>query len=116
MVNASSSEAEKEAAWTLIRYLTDPAQQRTQALQAGLLPILEALYDDADLVGAIPTVALGKEVFDEQLHTRPLSPFYSEVSASIASAFQRTLLGELTGSEAAQLLEKELRAIVMRNR
>jgi hypothetical protein len=61
-------------------------------------------------------MALGKEVFDNQLHARPLSPFYNEVSASIASAFHRTLLGELTGSEASQLLEKELRAIVTRNR
>ena len=116
MINASSSEAEQEAAWTLIRYLTDPAQQRLQALQAGLLPILEALYDDADLVSEIPVVALGKEVFDGQLHARPLSPFYSEVSASIARAFHRTLLGEISGSEAAELLEKELRAIVIRNR
>jgi multiple sugar transport system substrate-binding protein len=116
MINASSSEAEQEAAWTLVQYLTDPAQQRLQALQAGLLPILEALYEDADLVGEIPVLALGKEVFDKQLHARPLSPFYSEISASIASAFNRTLLGELTGSEAAQLLEKELRAIVARNR
>jgi multiple sugar transport system substrate-binding protein len=116
MINASSGEEEQEAAWTLIRYLTDPVQQRLQALQAGLLPILEALYDDADLIGEMPIVGLGKEVFDEQLRARPLSPFYSEVSASIASAFHRTLLGEVTGSEAAQLLEKELRAIVIRNR
>jgi len=116
MINASSSQAEQEAAWTLLRYLIDPAQQRLQARQAGLLPVLEALYDDADLVGEMPILALGKEVFDEQLHSRPLSPFYSEVSASIASAFHRILLGELTGSGAAQLLEKELRAIVIRNR
>jgi multiple sugar transport system substrate-binding protein len=116
MINANSSEAEQEAAWTLIRYLTDPAQQRIQALQAGLLPILGALYDDADLVGEVPILALGKEVFERQLFARPLSPFYSEISASIASAFHRTLLGELTGSEASQLLEKELRAIVIRNR
>jgi trehalose/maltose transport system substrate-binding protein len=116
MISASSSDAEQEAAWTLIQYLTDPAQQRLQALQAGLLPILGALYEDGDLVGEIPMLALGKEVFDEQLHARPLSPFYSDVSASIASAFHRTLLGELTGSEAAQLLDEELRAIVIRNR
>jgi multiple sugar transport system substrate-binding protein len=116
MINASSSAAEQEAAWVLIRYLTDPAQQRLQALEAGLLPILEALYEDPDLVGEVPILALGKGVFEEQLHARPMSPFYSEVSASIASAFRRTLLGELTGSEAAELLEKELRAIVARNR
>ena len=116
MINRGSGEAEKEAAWILLRYMTDPAQQRLQALQAGLLPVLEALYDDADLVDAVPMIGLGKELFDEQLHTRPLSPIYSEVSASIASAFNRVLLGELTGSEAARRLEEELRAIVRRNR
>ncbi len=116
MLNAASGPAEREAAFTLIRYLTDPAQQRVQALQAGLLPVLDALYDDAALIEEVPLVALGRQVFETQLHTRPMSPFYSEVSASIASAFNRTLQGELTGSEAARLLEDELRAIVIRNR
>ena len=116
MISASSTDAEQDAAWVLIRYLTDPVQQKRQALQAGLLPVLEDLYDDPDLAADIPMIALGKQVFAEQLHSRPMSPFYSEVSASIARAFNRTLKGELTGAEAAAIMESEIRSIVVRNR
>jgi multiple sugar transport system substrate-binding protein len=116
MVNARSTAAERDAAWTLVRYLTDPVQQRRQAVEAGLLPVLEALYDDPGLAAEIPVVGVGKEVFATQLHERPMTPFYSEVSASVASAFNRLLKGDLTGSEAAALMEGELRAIVARNR
>jgi len=116
MIDARSSEAEQEAAWTLIRYLTHPDQQRRLAREAGLLPILEDLYDESELVEEIPVMGVGRQVFATQLHERPMSPFYTEVSASIAAAFNRTLRGELTGAEAAALLERELRAIVVRNR
>lgn len=116
MISAGSTDAEQDAAWVLIRYLTAPAQQKRQALQAGLLPVLEDLYDDPDLVNEIPMIALGKQVFASQLHSRPMSPFYSEVSSSIASAFNRTLKGELTGAEASAIMETEIRSIVARNR
>ena len=116
MISASASDAEQDAAWALIRYLTDPAQQKRQAREAGLLPILESLYDDPDLVREVPMIALGKQVYRSQLHTRPMSPFYSDISAKMASAFNRTLKGELTGAEATQMLDEELRTIVVRNR
>ena len=116
MINARSSKSERDAAWKLIRYLTAEAQQRRQAREAGLLPILRSLYDEPDLVKEVPVIGLGKQVLTSQLRTRPMSPFYSEMSAQIARAFNRTLKGELTGAEAAQILEAELRAIVRRNR
>jgi ABC-type glycerol-3-phosphate transport system substrate-binding protein len=116
MVNARSSESERNAAWKLVRYLTAPAQQKRQAREAGLLPILRQLYEDPDLVKEVPVIGLGKQVLTSQLHTRPMSPFYPEMSARIARAFTRTLRGKLTGAEAAQMLDKELRAIVRRNR
>ena len=57
-----------------------------------------------------------EQVLTSRLHARPISPFYSEISARIARAFNQTLKGKLTGAEAAQILDKELRAIVRRNR
>jgi multiple sugar transport system substrate-binding protein len=116
MVNARSSEAERRAAWTLIRYLTDPEQQRRQAVEAGLLPVLEGLYDDPGLSAEVPVIGVGKALFADRLHERPMTPFYGALSASISSAFHRLLRGELNGGEAAALLEDELRAIVARNR
>ncbi len=116
MVNARSSKSKRDAAWKLIRYLTGPAQQKRQAREAGLLPILRNLYEDPGLVKEVPVIGLGKQVLTSRLHARPISPFYSEMSAKIARAFNQTLKGELTGAEAAKRLDKELRAIVRRNR
>ncbi len=116
MIHARSSKAERNAAWKLVRYLTAPAQQKRQAREAGLLPILRQLYEDSALVREVPAIGLGKQVLTSGLHRRPVSPFYSEMSASIARAFNQTLKGKMTGAEAAKKLEKELREIVRRNR
>ena len=116
MINASSSKSERDAAWKLIRYLTGADQQKRQAREAGLLPILRGLYDDPSLVKEVPVMGLGKEVLTSRLHVRPSTPFYAEVSARIARVFNQTLKGELTGAEAARVLDRELRAIVLRNR
>lgn len=116
MINASSTDARREAAWTLIRYLTDPARQRSLVVEAGLLPVLRELYGEEDLQEANPVMGVGAGVFATQLHERPRTPFYGELSDRIASAFNRTLRGELTGAEAAALLEEQLRELVFRNR
>lgn len=116
MINASSADAERDASWRLIRYLTDPARQRRLAVDAGLLPVLRPLYDDAELQEANPVMGVGARVFATQLRERPMTPFYGELSARVASAFNRTLRGELTGAQAVALLEEQLREILVRNR
>ena len=116
MINASSSKSERDAAWKLVRYLTARPQQQRQAREAGLLPVLRDLYEDAELAREVPVIGLGKEVLTSRLHVRPSTPFYGEMSAKIARAFNQTLRGELTGAEAARVLEEELRAIIRRNR
>jgi multiple sugar transport system substrate-binding protein len=115
MLNAASSEAERDAAWKLVQYLTAPAQQKRQAREAGLLPILRDLYEDPELAAEVPVVALGKEL-TAALHTRPHSALYSAMSAEIAKAFNETLTGVSTGTKAAKDLGEKLRGIVRRNR
>ncbi|MEM6731364.1 MAG: ABC transporter substrate-binding protein, partial [Myxococcota bacterium] len=115
MINARSTDAKREAAWTLIRFLTDRAQQERQAREASLLPIRVELYGDSKLANDVPVMALGRQVFEKSLRSRPKSPFYAEVSSRIARAFNRTLKGELTGEQAVKALERELRAIAIRN-
>lgn len=116
MANAHASKEERAAAWELIRYLTAPAQQKRQALEAGLLPVIASLYEDPEVLGGVPVAALGKETMSTRLRVRPMSPFYSELSSEVANAFSRVLRGEITGTEAVEALDKELRGIVMRNR
>jgi multiple sugar transport system substrate-binding protein len=116
MVGAHASEAEQAAAWELIRYLTSPAQQKRQALEAGLLPVLAALYEDSEVLTRLPVAALAGDGLESRIRVRPKSPFYAEFSAEIASAFQQVLKGELTGTQAVAALDEELRAIAVRNR
>ena len=116
MIRDGVSDDERAAAWALIRYLTDPAQQKRQALEAGLLPAVESLYEDAEVLGSVPIAALATDARSAHIRVRPMSPFYAEMSSEIASAFNRVLKGELTGEEAVANLEKDLRTIVARNR
>ncbi|MDJ0928672.1 MAG: ABC transporter substrate-binding protein [Gammaproteobacteria bacterium] len=116
MINARVGADERAAAWELIRHLTGPAQQKRQALQAGLLPVLEALYEDPEVLESVPIAALARGAMAARIRVRPMTPFYADLSAQIANAFNRVLKGELTGQEAVQALDKDLRAIVARNR
>lgn len=115
MIAASASATEKDAAWAFIRYLTDGAQQARQAREAGLLPVRLELYADSALVRDVPVMGLGRQVFEENLHARPETPYYGEMSARIARVFRRVLQGELNGTEAVEVLDRELRAIAIRN-
>ncbi len=116
MLSASASEAEQEAAWELVQFLVAPDQQRQRALEAGLLPVHPALYEDASVLKGAPAVALAAEGVTLRTKVRPMSPFYSEMSAQISSTFHRVLLGELTGAQAVDALDDALRATSNRNR
>lgn len=116
MVSASASGAEREAAWELIRFLTAPSQQTRQGLEAGLLPVLGSLYENRELLRALPVAALARDEMSSRIRVRPKSPFYSELSAEIAGAFNQVLKGELSGGQAVAALDEDLRAIVVRNR
>ena len=113
MVSASSEN--QEAAWTFIRYVTDPAQQKQRALSGGFLPTLSALYDDAEIAENVPVIALGGEAI-QNARVRPVSPFYSRISPRVARAFTRTLEGELSGQEAVRGLQRELETILRQGR
>ena len=116
MIDARAGDDERAAAWEFIRYLTAPAQQKRQALQAGLLPVLESLYEDPEVLASVPIAALARGAMAARIRVRPRTPFYADLSAEIANAFNRVLKGELTGQEAVAALDKDLRAIVARNR
>ena len=110
-INARSPR--REAAWEFIRFATAQERQLEHAAVGGFLPSLRALYDDEKLRASLPIAALGLQSV-ENARIRPISPYYSEISPRIALAFNRLLRGELTGTEAVQRLQRELRTIVRR--
>ncbi len=116
MMNARASKDEQTAAWEFIRHMTSTKQQKRTALEAGLLPVLVALYEDPEVLEGAPVVALAKETMSSRIRARPKTPFYYDMSLRIASVFQRVLEGKLTGANAVDVLDKDLRIIATRNR
>ena len=115
MIGAHTSPQQRDAAWTFIQFATTPKQQKDRALGGGFLPSLRALYEDPEIMGAVPVIDLGRDAI-QNARSRPGSPYYSQMSPHIARAFTRTLRGELTGEAATQQLAKELQAVVAHDR
>lgn len=103
------------AAWEFIRFAVSPEQQRRHAQAGGFLPTLRALYDEPAIGQELPVTRVGLPAI-RSARTRPASPFYPEISARIALAFNRVLRGELDGRTAVRRLDAEFRTILRRSR
>ncbi|MEO0877575.1 MAG: extracellular solute-binding protein [Bacteroidota bacterium] len=104
MLSASSSAEEQEAAWTFIQFLTAEDQQRTLAEQGGNLPAIRSLYQDEELVTAVPALGLAMRVLPNA-RLRPVTPFYMEFAPDIAWAFSELMQGNLTSIAAVESME-----------
>lgn len=111
MIYADTSPEQREAAWTFIDFATSAAQQKNRALGGSFLPTRRALYDDPEIIGAMPVIDLGRTAL-ENARPRPASPYYSQMSPHIARAFTRTLQGDYEGTEAVRHLQRELQALL----
>lgn len=114
VINDRSSREKRDAAWTFIQYLTEPAQQKRRAIGGGFLPTRRSVYDDPEVQQQAPGVAIGRSAVG-QARLRPVSPLYPQMAPRIARAFTRTLQGTYTGREAVRRLQDELQSI-LRNR
>ena len=115
MINRFTSDRKKEAAWKFIRFLTAPEQQKYMSLNGGFLPTYRSLYEDAEILQKMPSIAEGKSIL-ENARVRPISPFYQQMAPRIARGFNRVLRGETSGKAAVAVLEKELRIVLRKNR
>ncbi len=115
MINAYTTEEKQQAAWKFIRFMTAPEQQKYMALNGGFLPTYKSLYDDQEILGAMPSIRQGKEIL-ENARVRPITPFYQQMAPRISRTFNRVLRGEMSGAIAVQTLEKELRIVLRKNR
>ena len=113
-VNASSQDV--DAAWTFVKYATAPEQQKFRALEGSFLPTLRELYEDQEILNEVPVIERGGDIIENNARSRPVTPFYSDISTRLASAFNANLRGETSPEETAQRLQRELTTIVQRNR
>jgi multiple sugar transport system substrate-binding protein len=73
--------------------------QRQRALAATLLPTRRSLYEDRQILEEVPVIRLGKEAI-QSTRSRPVSPYYSDMSLVMAEQFNRSLEGDVAPEQA----------------
>ncbi len=109
-INANSEK--QEQAWEFIRFMTDPEQLKTNALQGSKLPTRRALYEDPEILENVPVARLGKAAIIENSRPRPVSPVYSDVSLALAEQLNQSLKGQVSPEQAVQTLQNNLQRMV----
>jgi multiple sugar transport system substrate-binding protein len=110
MLIVGSSQMQDEA-WEFVGFMTSQESQKVQTLSASTLPTSNTLYEDREILEEVPIIALFKEVL-QNARPRPVSPYYSEMSRTMAEQFNRVLTGATSPEGAVETLQSELQQIV----
>jgi multiple sugar transport system substrate-binding protein len=102
MINANSQK--QDEAWEFVKFMTGEEGQRQRALAATLLPTRKSLYEDQQILEEIPVIRLGKEAI-QRTKSRPVSPYYSDMSLAMAEQFNLSLKGDVPPDQAVQNLQ-----------
>ena len=102
----------KTEAAKLVRFLSSPEASRFYAVRGALLPSHTALYNDAEVLRALPWIAQARDALTTA-QSRPLSPDYPQVSDTIRTATNAVLARTKTPERAAAEIGSRL-ARVMR--
>ncbi len=109
MINATSQK--QDEAWEFVSWMTGVEGQTRRALAATLLPTRKSLYEDAQILEEVPVIRLGKDAI-QRTKSRPVSPYYSDMSLAMAEQFNLSLRGESDPQAAVQALQEELTKIL----
>lgn len=110
-INAHSRYPEEAAAF--VRFMTSPEVQRTLSLQYGLNPARRDLYSDPELLVAQPHLEVLREALDTA-HSRPVTPYYAQLSQVLQSEFSAVVTGLEPPSKALADAQREVKRIFAR--
>ena len=105
--------AHPEAAADLVMYLTSYEEQKRRAIAGSYNPTIAALYEDAEVLEAVPFFGDLYETFVSAVArpSRPTGERYNRVSNAFWNASHAALSGQQTPEAAVAALEAELRSI-----
>jgi multiple sugar transport system substrate-binding protein len=89
MLIGASSEMQDEA-WEFVQFMTSEESQKLHTLSASTLPTLNALYEDREIRKVLPVITLSEEAL-RNARPRPISPYYSQISRTMAEQFNKVL-------------------------
>lgn len=101
----------KADAIKLVKFLSSPAISTLLAEKASLLPVFPPLYHDPQLLQTAPWLAQALPVV-ETAKSRPVTPYYNDVSNTIRTQTNAVLAGSETPDEAATQMQARLRRVL----
>jgi trehalose/maltose transport system substrate-binding protein len=112
-IGVSKYTQHKDAAVSLVRYLTGNAEQKRRVINATYNPTIASLYQDPDVLKAVPFLQDAIKGFDESV-ARPSSvtgASYNKVSQAFYTAVHSVLAGEQKADAALKALAADLAKI-----
>jgi multiple sugar transport system substrate-binding protein len=110
MLISTSSEMQDEA-WEFVRFMTSEESQKEYSITASTLPTLKTLYDDREILEEVPVVDLSKEAL-QNARSRPVSPYYSQMSREMAWQFNSVIRSAVSPGTAIKSLQSDLQRII----
>ncbi|MCU0735902.1 MAG: extracellular solute-binding protein [Methylotetracoccus sp.] len=104
----------KEAAWKLIEFLAEPAQQLEFYRQTGDLPPRKTTWEAAELAADAEAQAFRIQL--EHVLPLPKIPEWERIAAKISHYAERAIRGELTAGQALQSLDHDVDTILEKRR
>ncbi len=109
LINAQSDM--QDEAWEFVKFMTSEQGQRQRALSASLLPTRPSLYQDSEIRKSLPVVVQGEEAL-KNARSRPVSPYYSDMSLEMQEQFNGVVNGDTSPEDAVKSLQQSLTQIV----
>lgn len=104
----------KATARDWIKFMQTESVQRQIALKLSLAPVLESLYDDPQLVKALPYLPTLKQSI-LQAKVRPVTPNYNEVTTAIEKESYAALQGTKSVDQAIKDMKSDLEQAAKRS-
>jgi multiple sugar transport system substrate-binding protein len=109
LINAQSDM--QDEAWEFVQWMTDEQAQKQRALSASLLPTRPALYEDQEIRDTLPVVVQGEEAL-KKARSRPVSPYYSDMSLEMQEQFNSVVKDDTSPEDAVATLQDSLTQII----
>jgi multiple sugar transport system substrate-binding protein len=101
-----------EEAVSFAQFMTEPEQLKFLGTDGGLRPTRKALYEDPEVLKALPGLELQKDIILNNAKSRPVTEFYGDMSLELAEQFNNVLTGDTSPQEAVETLQKDLSTIM----
>ncbi|MFP4013696.1 MAG: ABC transporter substrate-binding protein [Chitinispirillaceae bacterium] len=100
-----------EQAVQFVKFITSYDVQKEMVLNMGWNPGRSDLYTDEDILKSAPHLAELKQVFENAV-SRPVVPYYSEISQVLQKRINAALADQLSSEQALKMAHEEIRKII----